>query len=121
MVETGDSAVFLCGDCVWPLFMELPQEDSRSSNPNLVARREDALGPGSHRDERTLGVYFQKEKDAEITLQVDDFLVVGEEEHLLELKAALNKVYKLKGKVLGPDEGDSKEGVDLWRRIRLCD
>ena len=42
----------------------------------------------------------------EITLHVEDFSLVGEEEQLLELKAAL-----LKGKVLGPDEGDSKEGV----------
>ena len=44
-----------------------------------------------------------------------------EEEHLLDLKAALNKVYKLKGQVLAPDEGDSKEGVCLERRIQWCD
>ena len=52
---------------------------------------------------------------------MDDFLVVGEEEHLLELKTALEKVYKLKGKVLGRDEGDSKEGVYLERRLQWCD
>ena len=40
-------------------------------------------------------MYYHKEKDVEITLHVDDFLVVGEEEHLLELKSALEKVYKL--------------------------
>ena len=56
-----------------------------------------------------------------ITLHVDDFLVVGEEEHLLELKTALEKVYKLKGKVLGPDEDDSQEGVYLGRRLQWCD
>ena len=32
------TATFLYGDCERPLFMELPQEDPRSSNPNLVAR-----------------------------------------------------------------------------------
>ena len=64
------------------------------------------------------GVYYHKEKDVEVTLHVDDFLVVGEEEHLLELNTALGKVYKLKGKVLGPDEGDSKEGVYLERRLQ---
>ena len=46
---------------------------------------------------------------------------MGEEERLLELKAVLNKVYKLKGKVLGPDEGDSKDGVYLGRRLQWCD
>ena len=61
-------------------------------------------------------MYYQKEKDVEITLHVDDFLVVGE-----ELKAALSKVYKLKGRVLGPDEGDSKVGVYLGRRFQWCD
>ena len=64
---------------------------------------------------------YHKEKDVEITLHVDDFLVVGEEEHLLELKTALEKVYKLKGKVLGTDEDDSKEGVYLERRLQWCD
>ena len=47
--------------------------------------------------------------------------MMGEEEHVLELKAALEKVHKLKGKGLGPDEGDCKEGVFWERRIRWCD
>ena len=51
----------------------------------------------------------------------DDFFVVGEEEHQLELKAALEKVYKLKERVLCPYEGDSKEGVYLGRRIHWWD
>ena len=38
-------------------------------------------------------VYYHEEKDMEITLHVDDFLVVGEEEHLLELKTALGQFY----------------------------
>ena len=38
-------------------------------------------------------MYYHKEKDVEITLHVDDFLVVGEEEHLLELKTALGQFY----------------------------
>ena len=67
------------------------------------------------------GVYYHKEKDVEITLHVDDFLVVGEDEHLHELKTALEKVYKLKGKVLGLDEDDNKEGVFLGRRFHWCD
>ena len=46
--------------------------------------------------------------------------MVGEEEHKLELKAALEKVYKVKGKVLGLDGGDSQEGVYLERRIHWC-
>ena len=45
---------------------------------------------------------------------------MGDEEHLLELKAAFEKVYKLKGAVLGPEEGDSKEGVHLGKRIHWC-
>ena len=130
------TAAFLLGDCERPLFMELPQEDPRSSDPNLVARLIKSLygtrdapqlwakhvgktlrGLGYTETKGAPGVYYHKEKDVEITLHVDDFLVVGEEEHLMELKAALEKVYKLKGKVLGPDEGDSKEGVYLGRRI----
>ena len=113
----------------------VPQEDPRSSNPNLVARLIKSLygtrdatqlwarhvgktlrGLGYAETKGAPGVYYHKEKDVEITLHVDDFLVVGEEEHLLELKTALEKVYKLKGKVLGPDEDDIKEGVYLGRR-----
>ena len=32
------TAAFLCGDCERTPFMELPQEDPRSSDPNLVER-----------------------------------------------------------------------------------
>ena len=78
-------------------------------------------GFGLHPDEGGARRVLPKEKDVEITLHVDDFLVLGEEEHLLELSKALEKVYKLKGKVLGPDEGDSKEGVYLGRRLQWCD
>ena len=109
-------------------------------NPNLVARLVKSLygtrdapqlwarhvgktlrGLGYTETKGAPGVYCYKQKDVEITLHVDDFLVVGEEEHLLELKTALGKVYKLKGKVLGADEGDSKEGVYLGRRLQWCD
>ena len=74
------TAAFLYGDRERPLFMELPQEYPRSSNPNLVARltnslnetrdapqlwgeacREDAEGPGLHRDE--------EERQARITIR----------------------------------------------------
>ena len=41
------------------------------------------------------GVYNQKEKDVEITLHVDDFLVLEEEKHLVDLEAARGKVYKV--------------------------
>ena len=120
--------------------MELPQEDPRSSNPNFVARLMKSLhgtrdapqlqtrhvgktlrGLGYTETKGALGVSYQKVKDVGITLHVDDFMVVGEEEHLLELKAALSKVYKVKGKVLGPDEGDSKEGAYLGKRLLWCD
>ena len=134
------TAAFLYGDFERPLFMELPQEDPRSSNPNLVARLIKSLygprdapqlwarhvgktlrGLGYAETKGAPGVYYHKEKDVEITLHADDFLVMGEEEHPLELKTALEKVYKLKGKVLGPDEDDSKEGVYLGRRLQWCD
>ena len=130
-VTRRDSAL-LYGDCERPLFMELSQEDPRSLNPNLVARLVKSLygtrdapqlwarhvgkslrGLGVAETKGAPGVYYHNEKDVEITLHVDDFLVVGEEEHLLELKMALEKVHKLKEKVLGPDEDDSKEGVCL--------
>ena len=84
--------------------------------PCPEACRENAEGPGLHRETKGApDVHYQKEKDVDITLHVDDFLLVVEEEHLLKLKMALEKVYKLKGKVLGPDKGDSKEGVYLER------
>ena len=67
------------------------------------------------------GVHYQKANDVGITFHEDDSMVVGEEELLLELKAALIEVYKLKLKVLGPDKGDSKEGVYLERRLQRCD
>ena len=46
---------------------------------------------------------------------------MDEEEHLLELKAALEKVYKLKGKVLGWDESERVEfhWCD-WRTEMTC-
>ena len=96
------TAAFLYGDCERPLFMELPQEDARSSNPNLVARLIKSLygtrdapqlwarhvgktlrGLGCTETKGAPGVCYHKEKVVEITLHVDDFLVVGEEEHLL--------------------------------------
>ena len=98
------TAAFMYGDCERPLFMELPQEDPRSSNPNLVARlsksctgRATPRSLGYTETKGVPGVYYHKEKDVEITHHLDDLLVVGEEEHLLELKTALA------GKVLGPD------------------
>ena len=66
-------------------------------------------------------MHYQKANDVGITFHEDDSMVVGEEELLLELKAALIEVYKLKWKVLGQDEGDSKEGVYLERRLQWCD
>ena len=88
------TAAFMCGDCERPLFIELPQEDPRSSNPNLVARLIKFLYWTRHAPRhvgKTLrkgapGVHYQKEKDVEITLHVDEFLLVGGEEHLLDLE-----------------------------------
>ena len=85
------TATFLHGDCERPLFMVLPQEDPRSSNPNLVARLIKSLygtRDAPHLWARHVenlrytetkgapGVHYQKEQDVEITLHVDNFLWV---------------------------------------------
>ena len=54
------------------------------------------------------GVSFHKDMDVEITLNVDDFLVVVAKKTTTGIEGGLEKVRKLKGKVLGLDEGDSK-------------
>ena len=80
------TAASLHGDCERPLFMELHQEDPRSSNPNLVARlikssygTRDATQLWARHVGKTLrsvdctetkgalGVYYHKEEDVEIT------------------------------------------------------
>ena len=134
-----ETAAFLYGDC--ERLMELPQEDARSSNPNMVARLIESLYGtrdaaqlwarhvgktlsclGYTETKWALGVYYQKEKDVEITLHVEDFLVVGRGRTSTGSEGGPEyKVYKRKGLVLAPDEGDSKEGVYLGRRIQWCD
>ena len=89
-------AAFLHGDCERPFFMELPQEDPRSSNPNLVARLIKSLhgtrdapqmwarhvgktlrGLGNTKTKGSPAVCWftprRREKDVETTLWVDDF------------------------------------------------
>ena len=128
------TAAFLYGDCERPLFMELPQEDPRSSNPNLVceadqvsvrdARRPAALGKACREELRGLGyaetkgapfVYYHKEKDVEITLHIDDFLVVGEEEHRPWRKSTSSKE-----RFLAQTKMTARR-APIWRILQWCD
>ena len=51
-------------------------------------------------------------------MHVDDFLVVGEEQALQDLKEKLQAVYELKATIIGEGKADRKEGTYLGRTIR---
>ena len=54
----------------------------------------------------------------EMVLHVDDFLVVGEEQALQDLKEKLQAVYELKATIIGGSKAVRKEGTYLGRTIR---
>ena len=85
--------------------MEIPKEDHAQQNPRLGARLVRSLSGtrdapqlwakrvgGVQRDrgyqetKKALGVFCDPIKGVELVLHVDDFLVVGEEQHLKELR-----------------------------------
>ena len=64
------------------------------------------------------GVFWNPSTGVELVLHVDDFLVVGEEQALQDLKEKLQAVYELKATIIGEGTADRKEGTYLGRTIR---
>ena len=60
------------------------------------------------------GVFWNPSTGVELVLHVDDFLVVGEEQALHDLKEKLQAVYELKAVVLFV----GRSGVWSWRATR---
>ena len=134
------TAAFLYGWCERPLYMDIPLEDPASQDPTKIAKlvrslygTRDAPQLWGKHVARTLadlgyveskgmpGIFFQPVKGTEIALHVDDFLVVGDEEDLIELRDKLRERYEMKATIVGPEEGDLKEGEFLGRTIRYKD
>ena len=134
------TAAFLYGLAERNLYIEIPVEDPASLDGSKVAKlirslygTRDAPQLWSKHVGQTLrslgymetvgmpGMYYHPERDVQIALHVDDFLVVGEEEDLIELRDALKQHYEMKATILGPDEGDAKQGEFLGRTIRYQD
>ena len=112
--------------------MEIPKEDPASENPRLIARlgrslygTRDAPQLWTKRVGGTLrelgyqetngapGVFRNPSTGVELVFYVDDFLVVGEEQALEDLKEELQAVYKLKATIIGEGKADRKEGTYL--------
>ena len=131
------TAAFLYGFSERPLFMEIPKEDPASENPRLIARLVRSLygtrdAPqlwakhvcgtlrelGYEETKGAPGVFWNPSTGVELVLHVDDFLVVGEEQVLQDLKDKLQAVYELTATIIGGGEADRKEGTYLGRTIR---
>ena len=128
------TAAFLCGFSERPLFMEIPEA---SENFRLMARlvrslygTRDApqlwtkhvsgiLGElGCPETKGASGISWNPSTGVEMVLHVDDFLFVGEEQALQDLKEQLQAVYELKATIIGGDKADRKEGTYQGRTIR---
>ena len=71
---------------------------------------------GYPRDQRSSRVFWNPSAGVELVLHVDDFLVVGEEQALEDLKERLKAVYELKATIIG--EGQSRpKGRNLSRVV----
>ena len=57
------------------------------------------------------GVSWNLSIGVELVLHVNDFLVVGEEQALQNLKEKLQAAYELKATIIGGSEADRKEGT----------
>ena len=66
-------------------------------------------------------VYYNERTGVRLVTHVDDFLCIGPRSELMEFYEELNGVLDLKCSVLGPNEGDSQEGVFLGRTIEWHD
>ena len=53
-----------------------------------------------------------------LVAHVDDLIIAAEEGHLNWVRAELEKRYKLKAKITGPEEKDEKETQFLGRSVR---
>ena len=67
---------------------------------------------------KATGVVYHPVKDVELTLHVNNFWVVGEEECSMELKRQLQEVYELRATVIGSDDIGEKKSIYLGRTIR---
>ena len=54
-------------------------------------------------------LFFHKGKNVTVMVHGDDFVAVGDPEHLESTKAALSNKYKIKTEVLGSAAKDAKE------------
>ena len=66
----------------------------------------------------TNGVYTHRERDLRSVTHVDDFLLSGEEQHLIWFRNQMQKIYELKVQVAGWEREDNKELSFLGRVIR---
>lgn len=128
---------FLYGDARRRIYIELPECDPAAADADKVGIIERALygtrdapqlwqeharatlqSLGFIESRTTPSVYVHKERDLEISLHVDDFLAVGDEEGLLWLRESLAKAYTLKSTLIGPEPHHAKEVAYLGRTIR---
>jgi len=66
-------------------------------------------------------LFRHEENGVVVMVHGDDFVAVGEEEHLKATKKALEDKYKIKAETLGSDKGDAKEIRVLNKVIRLTE
>ncbi len=127
---------FLYGQINRTVFVELPAEDPMSKTGLYVGQLEKAMygtrdAPAVWQDElegtlKELGfvsilstpcLYYHEELDIRIVAHVDDMMVTGNKGELIKFEKKLSGKYEVKSTILGPDEGETREGKFLGRTI----
>ena len=123
------SRAYFYAPAVRPVYVALPAEDQDPSDPadtcgelafSMYGTRDAALNWAEEYSSKLVAAGFvrgianpclfkHKVKDISLTVHGDDFVAIGEEKDLMEVKKVLLDAYKITYEILGADVGDVQE------------
>ena len=124
-----------------PVYVDLPAEDRDEADPidtcgelaySMYGTRDAAQNWAEEYSSKLIAAGFIRgianpclfrhgKKDISLTVHGDDFVAVGTNDELMEVKAMLLDAYKITYEVLGPGDGEVREVRILNRIIRWTD
>lgn len=141
LLAIDSTEAFLYGNMDRDVYIELPPEDARRHNGDVVGHLQKSMyglrdapliwqrvvhemlsSRGLNRLVTSQCIYYHPVSGIALVAHVDDFLCFGDKSDLMELLGDLQSEFECDGKVLGPEESEERQISYLRRTITLtCD